>query len=63
MQQIVVLALVCADVITSSSGMAEATSLQTRRLLADVHEARIRRPVDGILSSDDESTSAEAPAA
>jgi DNA-binding transcriptional regulator YhcF (GntR family) len=55
---------VCADVITSNSGVADATSLQTRRLRGEVHVVRIRRPVDGSsISSDDESTSAEAPAA
>jgi hypothetical protein len=52
--------VVCADVSKSNSGMVEATSLQTRRLRAEVHEARIRRPFDGVVSSDDESTSAEA---
>jgi hypothetical protein len=44
--------------------VADATSLQTRRLRGEVHVVRIRRPVDGSsISSDDESTSAEAPAA
>jgi transposase len=55
--------VVCADVITSNSGVADATSLQTRRLRGEVHIGRIRRPVDGSISSDDESTSAEAPTA
>jgi DNA-binding transcriptional regulator YhcF (GntR family) len=55
---------VCADVITSNSGVADTTSLQTRRLRGEVHVVRIRRPVDGSsISSDNESTFAEASAA
>jgi DNA invertase Pin-like site-specific DNA recombinase len=50
---------VCADVITSKSVVAEATSLQSRRLRSEVNIFRIRRPVDGSISSDDESNSAE----
>jgi hypothetical protein len=50
--------VVCADVTTSN----DASSLQMRSLRAEVHEARIRRPVDGSISSDYESTSAQAPA-
>jgi DNA-binding transcriptional regulator YhcF (GntR family) len=52
--------VVCADIITSNSGVADATSLQTRRLRGEVYIVRIRRPVDGSISSDDESTSAVA---
>jgi hypothetical protein len=55
---------VVADVTPSSTGMAEATSLQTRHLRGEVHEVRIRphKPKDGTVSSKDESTSAEVPA-
>jgi hypothetical protein len=51
--------VVCADIITSNSGVADATSLQSRRLRSEVNIFRIRRPVDGSISSDDESNSAE----
>jgi hypothetical protein len=50
--------VVCADVITRSSGVSE-----VRRLRSEVNIFRIRRPVDGSISSDDESTSAQALAA
>jgi transposase len=52
---------VCADINTSKSLVPEATLFQTRRLRGEVHIVRIRRPVDGSISSEDESTSAEAP--
>jgi DNA-binding transcriptional regulator YhcF (GntR family) len=52
--------VVCADTNTSKSLVPEATSLQSRRLNGEVHVVRIRRPVDGSIISDDESTSAEA---
>jgi hypothetical protein len=55
---------VWANVTPSNSGVTDATSLQTRSLRGEVHEARIRphTPVDSIVSSDDESTSAKLPA-
>jgi hypothetical protein len=54
--------IVCADVTRSNSGVAKTTSLQTRRLRGEVHEARIRRhtPGQSDFSSNHESTSAEA---
>jgi DNA-binding transcriptional regulator YhcF (GntR family) len=54
----VLVTVVYADVITSNSGVAE-----VRRLRSEVNIFRIRRPVDGSISSDDESTSAQALAA
>jgi hypothetical protein len=51
--------VVYADVTPISSGVAEATSLQTRSLRGEVHEVRFRphRPVDSMDISGDESDS------
>jgi hypothetical protein len=53
------------DVTPSKSGVVEPTSILTRNLRGEVHEAfnRRPRPVFGTVSSNDESTSADAPAA
>jgi hypothetical protein len=54
--------VVCADVTPSNSGVVEATSLQTRRLRGEVHEAVVRIPSrrKSMKTSEDGDDSAEA---
>jgi hypothetical protein len=57
----VLLNVVCADVTPSISGLTEVTSLQSRRLRSELHEARFRppKPMDNMDTSEDVSNSAK----